>query len=79
MSADLVEYLAKQLVEKPDEVRVERVPQDDGSVALRRRVAPDEVGKVIGKQGRIAKAIRCVANAAAARHNLRAIVDIDSK
>ena len=53
--AELLEFLARKLVDKPDEVRVERVDEDD-TVVLRLHVAEDDLGKVIGRQGRIARA-----------------------
>jgi len=72
---ELVEYLAKGLVDKPDEVRVERVERD-GTVVLEVHVAPDDVGKVIGRSGRIARALRTVVKAAAMREDRNAIVEI---
>jgi len=72
---ELVEYLAKGLVDKPDEVRVERV-EKDGALVLELRVAPDDVGKVIGRQGRIARALRTIVRAAGARSNERAMLEI---
>ena len=60
--AELLEYLARQLVDEPDAVRVERVDQDD-AVVLRLHVAQDDLGKVIGKQGRIARALRTIVRA----------------
>jgi predicted RNA-binding protein YlqC (UPF0109 family) len=74
---ELVEYLAKGLVDKPDEVRVERVERD-GTVVLELHVAPDEVGKVIGRQGRIARALRTLVRASGARTNERALLEIVS-
>lgn len=75
MSAELVEYLAKQLVDKPEEVHVERAEVEDG-VAIRLRVAPDDLGKVIGKGGRIARALRTVVRASATRSNERVFLEI---
>jgi uncharacterized protein len=72
---ELVEYLAKGLVDKPDEVRVERV-EKDGALVLELHVAPDDVGKVIGRQGRIARALRTIVRAAGARSNERALLEI---
>ena len=72
---ELVEYLAKGLVDNPDEVRVERV-EKDGVLVLELRVAPDDVGKVIGRQGRIARALRTIVRAAGARSNERAMLEI---
>ena len=72
---ELVEYLAKGLVDKPDEVRVERVERD-GAVVLELHVAPDDVGKVIGRQGRTARALRTIVRASGARSNERALLEI---
>jgi predicted RNA-binding protein YlqC (UPF0109 family) len=72
---ELVEFLAKGLVDKPDEVRVERV-EKDGALVLELHVAPDDVGKVIGRQGRIARALRTIVRASGARSNERALLEI---
>jgi predicted RNA-binding protein YlqC (UPF0109 family) len=72
---ELVEYLAKGLVDKPEEVRVERVERD-GALVLELHVAPDDVGKVIGRQGRIARALRTIVRASGARSNERALLEI---
>jgi uncharacterized protein len=72
---ELVEYLAKGLVDSPDEVRVERIERD-GAVILELRVAPDDVGKVIGRQGRIARALRTIVRASGAHSNERAMLEI---
>jgi predicted RNA-binding protein YlqC (UPF0109 family) len=72
---ELVEYLAKGLVDKPDEVRVERVERD-GAIILELHVAPDDVGKVIGRQGRVARALRTLVRASGARSNERALLEI---
>jgi len=72
---ELVEYLAKGLVDKPEEVRVERV-EKDGALVLELHVAPDDVGKVIGRQGRIARALRTIVRASGARSNERALLEI---
>jgi predicted RNA-binding protein YlqC (UPF0109 family) len=74
---ELVEYLARGLVDKPDEVRVERVERD-GAIVLELHVAPDDVGKVIGRQGRIARALRTLVRASGARSNERALLEIVS-
>lgn len=60
---ELVRYIAKSLVDNPDAVDVREVEQHD-SVVIELRVAPEDMGKVIGKQGRIAKAIRSIVKAA---------------
>ena len=72
---ELIEIIAKALVEHPDEVVV--VEKDDGrSITLELHVAPSDMGKVIGKQGRIAKAIRAVVKAASTKENKRVDVEI---
>jgi predicted RNA-binding protein YlqC (UPF0109 family) len=72
----LLEYLAKQLVDNPDQVRVERTEREDGEVLLELYVAEDDRGKVIGKQGRIARALRTVVKASAVRSGRRVHVEI---
>ena len=72
---DLLEYLARELVDRPDAVRVEAEERDD-EVVLRLRVAPEDLGKVIGRQGRIARALRTIVRAAGARSQRRAILEI---
>ncbi|QRN86261.1 KH domain-containing protein [Clostridia bacterium] len=71
----LVETIAKSLVNQPEEVHVNTVQKDDLTI-IELRVADDDMGKVIGKQGRIAKAIRSVVKAAAIKKNLKVNVDI---
>ncbi len=72
---ELVEVIAKSLVDKPDEVNVtER--EDAGAVVVELRVAQSDMGKVIGKQGRIAKAIRTVVKAASSGEDKKVVVDI---
>lgn len=72
---ELLEYLARALVDKPDAVRVE-VIEGEQSIILQLHVDPEDVGKVIGKQGRIAKAIRTVVRASGVKDGLKAIVEI---
>ncbi|NYB75545.1 MULTISPECIES: KH domain-containing protein [Sedimentibacter] len=72
---ELVEYIAKSLVDNPDSVTVNEV-EGSQSLIIELKVAPDDMGKVIGKQGRIAKAIRTVVKAAATKENKRVIVEI---
>ena len=72
---DLLLYIARSLVEHPDDVTVTE-KQGADELTLELRVAPDDMGKVIGKQGRIAKAIRSVVKAAAAKEDKKVIVDI---
>ncbi len=73
---ELVTVLAKALVEKPDEVQVEAVEEEDRTV-LKLHVAQDDMGRVIGKQGRIAKAIRTIVKSAATREKKKVSVDIE--
>lgn len=72
---ELLELLARSLVDKPEDVKVE-VIEGDQSVILQLRVASEDMGKVIGKQGRIAKAIRTVVKIAAVKEGKKAIVEI---
>jgi hypothetical protein len=75
---EVVEVLARALVDRPDEVEVVEKSRHGGTVHLEVMVGEGEMGKIIGKQGRIANAIRAVANAGAARDNLRVMIDITS-
>lgn len=72
---ELVEFLARSLVEDPDAVSVEEV-EDGGGIVLEISVADDDLGRVIGRGGRIANALRTVAKAAATRTERRVIVEI---
>ena len=72
---DLVEFIAKALVDNPEAVHVEQL-EDERTITLELRVAADDMGKVIGKQGRLAKAIRTVVTAAAATEKKRVFVEI---
>jgi len=73
---ELLEYLTRQLVEQPDEVHVEEVEEDDGTIVLELSVAEDDYGQVIGRGGRTAAALRAVVKAAATRDRRRVLVDI---
>jgi predicted RNA-binding protein YlqC (UPF0109 family) len=73
---DLLDYLARQLVADPEAVSVERFEEDDGTVVLELSVADDDYGRVIGKGGRTAHALRTVVKAAAVREDCRVLVDI---
>lgn len=73
--AELLEYLARRLVDDPDAVRVETVTRD-GDRVLRLHVAPDDVGKVIGRKGRLARALRSVVRASATRSRDRVLLEI---
>jgi predicted RNA-binding protein YlqC (UPF0109 family) len=72
---DLVEYIARALVDAPDQVRVEEHESGDETV-LELRVAPDDLGKVIGRQGRTARALRTLLSAAATKKRVRAALEI---
>ncbi len=72
---ELVEVIAKALVDNPDEVVVSE-RESDRTIVVELRVAPSDMGKVIGKQGRIAKAIRAVVKAAGIRQDKKVVVDI---
>jgi hypothetical protein len=72
----LLQYLAEGLVDDPDAVEVEQFEEDDGTVVLELSVADDDYGKVIGRGGRTAAALRTVVKAAAVRENRRVLVDI---
>lgn len=72
---ELVKYIAQSLVEKPEAVDVREVDTEDG-VVIELRVDADDMGKVIGKQGRIAKAIRTVVKAASAKSEKPVYVEI---
>lgn len=72
---ELVELIAKALVDHPEQVNVQQ-HEDDRTITIELHVAPEDMGKVIGKQGRIAKAIRTVVTAAAAGEKKRVLVEI---
>jgi hypothetical protein len=72
---ELLEYLAKSLVDNPDEVQV-KLLEAEKTVVLELRVSPEDMGKIIGKQGRIAQAIRTVIRAAAVKEGKRVVVEI---
>jgi len=72
---DLLDYLARRLVDEPDAVRVEEV-EEDGALVLRLHVAADDVGKVIGRQGRIARALRTLVRAGGAHEGRRIVLEI---
>jgi len=73
---DLLEYLAKGLVDRPAEVSVDSFEEDDGTLVLELHVADDDVGKVIGRNGRTVNAIRTVIRAASVKHGRRVLVDV---
>ena len=73
---ELLEYLARGLVEEPDEVEVTEVEEEDGSIVLELSVAQDDYGNVIGRGGRTAAALRTVVKSAAVKDGRRVFVDI---
>lgn len=75
MLKELVEYLARALVDNPNEVSVEAV-EDEKTTTLKLKVAPADLGRVIGKQGRTARAMRTLLHATAAKSRRRAILEI---
>lgn len=72
---ELLEIIARSLVDYPEEVSVNEI-EGDNAIILELKVSKDDMGKVIGKQGRIAKAIRTVVKAAAIKENIRVVVEI---
>ena len=75
MEKDLVEYIAKSLVDDPDEVEV-HIIEGEKSTILELRVSQDDIGKVIGKHGRIAKAVRTILSASATNTGKRIVLEI---
>ena len=75
MSEETLVWIARRLVDEPDAVRVETEERDD-AVVLHLHVAPDDVGKVIGRQGRLARALRSIVRAAGARADRRFLLEI---
>jgi uncharacterized protein len=73
---ELLEYLARALVDQPDRVRVEEFDEGDGTLVLELSVGDDDYGQVIGRGGRTAHALRTVVKAAAVKDNRRVLVDI---
>jgi uncharacterized protein len=73
---ELLEFLARSLVEDPSAVQVSEVEEIDGEVVLELEVAEDDLGRVIGRGGRVANALRSVMKAAATREEKRVVVDI---
>lgn len=73
---ELLEHLARQLVDDPEQVTVERFEEEDGTIVLELSVGPDDYGRVIGRGGRTANALRTVLKAAAVPQQRRVLVDI---
>ncbi|NLI96352.1 MAG: KH domain-containing protein [Synergistaceae bacterium] len=72
----LVESIVRRLVKDPDAVKVECTPQGNGVFEVRIRVAPEDIGRVIGKKGATVNALRLLAKAAAVKENEKVVVDI---
>lgn len=72
---ELVEYIARSIASEPDEVKVTE-EEDEGRIILRLEVAPDDKGKVIGRQGRVAQSIRVLLRVAAVKQGTRATLEI---
>jgi predicted RNA-binding protein YlqC (UPF0109 family) len=73
---EFLEYLARALVDEPERVKVEEFEENDGTLVLELSVADDDYGKVIGRGGRTAQALRTVVKAAAVKDNRRVLIDI---
>ena len=73
---DLVEFMARSIVEQPDAVEVSEEPGEDGRVIIRLQVAEDDKGKIIGRQGRVAEAMRTLLRVAAIKGGTRASLEI---
>lgn len=72
---ELIELICKKLVDHPDDVEVRVIESEDGQI-FELRVHPDDMGRVIGKNGRVAKAVRTLIGSAAAKNNIRVTLDI---
>lgn len=72
---ELIEYIAKSIASEPDEVRVTE-EEENGRIIFRLEVAPDDKGKVIGRQGRVAQSIRVLLRVAAVKQDTRAVLEI---
>ena len=73
---ELLEYLARSLVDEPARVSVEEFEEDDGTIVLELRVAPEDTGKVIGRGGRTVSALRTVVKASSVKEGRRVLVDV---
>jgi predicted RNA-binding protein YlqC (UPF0109 family) len=73
---ELLEYLARGLVDEPDSVQVDEFEEEDGTIVFELSVADDDYGQIIGRGGRTAQALRTVVKAAAVKENRRVLVDI---
>lgn len=72
---ELIAYIAESIVNSPNDVQVQEIEGEKMTI-IELRVAPDDMGKVIGKQGKTARAIRSILSAASARHNKKAVLEI---
>lgn len=73
---EIITYLTKAIVEKPDEVEVTKAVEEDGTEVYTIMVSQEDMGRVIGRQGRIAKAIRTIAKSVAVRDNRKVVINI---
>jgi uncharacterized protein len=73
---ELLEYLARSLADRPEEVEVDSFEEEDGTIVLELRVAETDAGQVIGRGGRTVAALRAVVKAASVRHGRRVLVDV---
>ncbi len=73
---ELVEYIAKSIASHPEEVKVTEEDDEEGRIILRLEVAPDDKGKIIGRQGRVAQSIRTLLRVAAIKQGTRAVLEI---
>lgn len=73
---ELIEFIAKNIADNPDEVRVEEEEGEDGRIIFRLIVAEDDKGKVIGREGRVAQAMRTLLRVAAVKRGARAVLEI---
>lgn len=73
---ELIEYIAKSLATKPDEVSVTEVADEDGQIVLKLEVAEEDKGKIIGRQGRVAQAMRVLLRVRAVKEDVRASLEI---
>lgn len=77
MIEELVKYLVSQLVDDKDKITIESMPESEKIIIIQVRVAKEDMGKVIGKNGKIAQSIRTIVKGASSRENKRYIVKID--
>lgn len=73
---ELIEYIAKSLATNPDKVKVTEVPDEDGQIVLKLEVAEEDKGKIIGRQGRVAQAMRVLLRVRAVKEDVRASLEI---